>query len=180
MNETKEKRTFGRDLAVALGIVCIVLIASLSGVIVVYLSVVNDKDNTISSLKTQISQLNSSVTNLQNQLNDLLNGPSSIEEIIMSNPSPWVNKTVTVEGSLSGVLAFPSFESSPWNMELNFGNLTIGVSLANNVDTSLWNQTNQYVRIQGMMKKGEITYTGNILPPEVTYYIEAEVIESLI
>jgi outer membrane murein-binding lipoprotein Lpp len=176
MNATKPA---AKGMVFALGIICIILAACLAGVIMVYAFVISGKNSTISSLDTQISQLNSNVTNLQNQLDSLLNGSSSTGEIIMSNPSLWVNSTVTVEGSLSGVLAFPAFESCPWNEVLSSGNLTIGVSTSNSANTTLWNQSDPYVRIQGLMKKGEITYTGNIIPPEVTYYVEAEVIESI-
>ena len=168
-----------KGMVIALGIVCIVLAACLAGVVVVYAFVINGKNSKISSLDTQVSQLNSNVTSLQNQLGNLLNGSLSSGEIIMSIPSPWVNSTVTVEGSLSGVLAFPAFESCPWDRELSSGNLTIGVSIGNSVNTTLWNLSDPYVRIQGLMMKGEITYTGNIFPTEVTYYVEAEVIESI-
>ena len=167
-----------KGMVIALGMICIILAACLAGVVVVCAFVISGKDSTVSSLDTKVSQLDSNVTNLQNQLDSLLNGSLSSGEIIMSDPSPWVNSTVTVEGSLSGVLAFPAFESCPWNEELSSGNLTIGVYISNSART-FWNQSDPYVRIQGLMMKGEITYTGNIFPPEVTYYVEAEVIESI-
>ena len=166
-------------MVIALGMICIILAACLAGVVVVYAFVISGKDSTVSSLDTQVSQLVSNVTSLQNQLDSLLNGSLSSGEIIMSIPSPWVNSTVTVEGSLSGELAFPAFESCPWGEELSSGNLTIGISIGNSVNTTLWNLSDSYVRIEGLMMKGEITYTGNIFPPEVTYYVEAEIIESI-
>jgi DNA-binding transcriptional ArsR family regulator len=65
----------GRSAVVALGIVCILLIAGLGGTIAYYAIATNSKQNelnsmsnTISSLNSQISQLNSTVANLQKQV----------------------------------------------------------------------------------------------------------------
>lgn len=77
-----EKRVVRRSVTIALGIICIILIAGLGGVIVTYTVVISNRDSqiasiysqiadqnhTISSLYSQISQLNSNVTNLQNQV----------------------------------------------------------------------------------------------------------------
>ncbi len=69
-----ERKMVRRSVAVALGVICVVVIAGLIGAFAYY---VYDKNNTISSLNSQISQLNSNATNLQNQNNQLqtqLNG----------------------------------------------------------------------------------------------------------
>jgi hypothetical protein len=199
MSEATEMKTSRKGVVVAaLGIICIILVACLGGAIATYTLIINDKNTTISSLKSQISQLNSKTTNLQNQiasdnstiislssnvtnlkeeLNSILNGSSSIGDIIMRDPSAWVNRTVIVEGILSGLLVFPTFEHSPWDYELSSDNLTIGVSLSANVNTSsFWNSSGS-VRIYGVVEKGEITFTFG--PSEVTYYIEAEAVEAL-
>jgi hypothetical protein len=70
------KKMVSRSVAIALGIICIVLVASLAGAFAYY---VNDKNNTISSLNSQLSQLNSNVTNLQNQVASL---NSTINELL--------------------------------------------------------------------------------------------------
>jgi len=59
-----EKKVVGRNVAIALGIICIILAVGLVGAITNYASIITEKDNTISSLNSQI-------TNLQNQVNDL-------------------------------------------------------------------------------------------------------------
>ncbi|MEM3761003.1 MAG: hypothetical protein QXZ02_07860 [Candidatus Bathyarchaeia archaeon] len=59
-----EKKVVGRKVAIALGIVAIILLVGLVGAIANYTSIINGKDNTIASLNSQIA-------NLQNQVNDL-------------------------------------------------------------------------------------------------------------
>ena len=73
-----EKKMVSRDVAIVLGMVCILLIAGMGAVAAYYTMQINDKDSMISSLNTQIatknsqiSQLNSSATNLETQLSDL-------------------------------------------------------------------------------------------------------------
>ena len=70
MSEPKvnEKKVVGRDIAIALGIICIVVVAGLVGAFAYY---VNDKNKTISSLNTQYYQLYSNFRNLTDQVNDL-------------------------------------------------------------------------------------------------------------
>jgi hypothetical protein len=175
--EKREKKVVGRTVAIALGIICIALAATLIGAIAYYMPMINDKNNTISSLDAQISQLHSNVTSLQKQI-------ASLNSTIMSDPSAWVNMTVTVEGYLSGPYIVPPFENSPWDFQLISGNYTIGVSLSASVNTSasFWIQvfnSSAHIRIYGVVEKGEITYLGSVLPGTVTYYIEAETLEPL-
>jgi len=110
MNETK-KRISAKSVLLVVGIICIVLLAGLISTVIVYSSIIQDKNSSISSLNSRISTLNSSVTNLQDQLDflqtqlgDLLNAtaPSvSLEELSL-NPSAWLNRTVVVEGNFTG------------------------------------------------------------------------------
>jgi uncharacterized coiled-coil protein SlyX len=87
-----EKKVVGRTVAIALGIICIILAVGLVGAIANYTSIISGKDNTIVSLNSQIttkdntisslnsqiaskdsqiSSLNSEVTNLQYEVKDL-------------------------------------------------------------------------------------------------------------
>jgi hypothetical protein len=77
-----EKKMVRRSVAIGLGIICIVVVAGLAGAFAYY---VNDKNNTISSLNTQIYQLYSNVTKLRDQVNDL-NDTLKLEKI-----DPWTN-----------------------------------------------------------------------------------------
>jgi outer membrane murein-binding lipoprotein Lpp len=60
-------------IIVALGIVCTIFLAGLTGAVVNYTSVINGKDSTIATKNSQISSLESQVSNLQNQVNALNN-----------------------------------------------------------------------------------------------------------
>jgi DNA-binding HxlR family transcriptional regulator len=167
-NGTRLTRFFGRTTVIALGIMCIVLAATVIGTFAYYAPLTNDKNNTISSLNTLISQLDINITDLQNELNalnqnmtnlqnqlsfdnftlttlqtrldDILNLSSSMTETVMNDPYAWENKTVIIIGSLALALPMilPYKESLPYGYELSFGNYTIGVSIN---DASLSNLT---------------------------------------
>jgi hypothetical protein len=68
VGETKETKIARKSVLIALGIICIILVACLGGVVAAYTLMINDKSNTISSLNYQISQLKSNVTSLQDQV----------------------------------------------------------------------------------------------------------------
>jgi DNA-binding transcriptional ArsR family regulator len=217
-----EKRIAGRTVAIALGLVCIVLAATLVGAFAYYVSLINDENNTISSLNALVSQSNINTTDLQNQLdalnlnlrnlqnrlvydnstinflfskiislqkelNSILNWSSSITEDIMSDPSPWENKTVMIGGSLDGPLILPAYENLPYSYEVSSGNYTIGVSLNAKLEKIyiqlLLNTSypalgaSVPVMIYGTVVKGAVYWTG--LSSEVTYYINAEAIVQL-
>jgi uncharacterized coiled-coil protein SlyX len=69
MSEQKpEKKVVSRTLAIALGIICIILIAGLGGAIADYTSIINGKDNSISSQSSQILHLNNTVRSQNNTI----------------------------------------------------------------------------------------------------------------
>jgi hypothetical protein len=59
-----EKKIIGRNVAIALGIMCIILAVGLIGVVANYTSIISGKDNAITSKEGTISSLNSQVANL--------------------------------------------------------------------------------------------------------------------
>lgn len=65
MNETKPKKFLGGSVSLALGIICILLIASLVGVMAYYTMAINNKDNDLNTLRSEVSEMNATV----NQLN---------------------------------------------------------------------------------------------------------------
>jgi hypothetical protein len=106
-------------------------------------------------------------------------------DMVLSDPSVWVNRTVIVEGDLSGLLVFPAFESSPWDNELFIGSQSIGVSIGGakfvNSSGAITSEQilNDYglVTVYGVVEKGIFydSWSGN----SVTYYIAAEIVEIL-
>jgi hypothetical protein len=77
-NEPEPKKMVRRNVAVALGIICIVLAIGLVGAIAGYTSMINGKDSTISSQASQISSYQNQVNNLTNTLD-------------LSESTVWVN-----------------------------------------------------------------------------------------
>jgi outer membrane murein-binding lipoprotein Lpp len=190
MTETKIPR---KRIVIALGVICVIMVACLSGVIAFYTFVLNDKNNTIASLRSQVSELNSNVTNLQNQLNTILNRSSYIEDMVMSDPSAWFNKTVIVEGNLSASYEIatypPGLLSTPFFAQLSSDGHSISVwnlgivnqmfNVPKQVNSSSQTYTvSRYVRIYGVVEswEGAIVVSG---PPAYMYYINPETVEPL-
>ena len=190
-------KIFRKGIVIGLGIICVILVACLAGVMVAYTFVINDKNKTISSMGTQISELNSDVTSLrkqiasdnstinsltsdvadlQGQLNGILGESTSVLNIIVSDPSAWVNRTVVVEGTIGSFLT-PGFWWPPWNYELSSNGTTIGVS---------WQGTSyngENVTVLGVVTGGqwsEALANGTVaLYGPVVYFIKAERIDVL-
>ena len=209
MSETRETKIARKDIVIALGIICIILIAGLGGTIAFYTSMIKDKNNTISSLNTKVSQLNSNVTNLkqqitsdnttinsltsnvtnlQNRLNTILNESLSIGDIVMNDPAAWANRAVMVEGNISSFLP-PGFWQSPYNYELSSNGTMIGVSWQG--EYSLYNGKNVTVLgivMEGRWNETQIVPVGGpaggwnatvIFYGPVVYFIEAERVDIL-
>ena len=86
-SETRPRRVVGRNVAIALGIVCILLIAGLGGAMAYYTMTINDKNSKIDSINAQlaaitgnntntnateiIDQLHANITKLTNEKNQL-------------------------------------------------------------------------------------------------------------
>lgn len=252
------RKAVRRTTAIALGIICIVLIASLGAALAFYNSTLTNKDktiadqnsqinslntqltnqnNTISSLNFQISQLTSrittlqeqaasdnltisslgsqisdlnsnvtnlsnkvivdnttinalsqNITNLQEELQGILNATASAQNLILSNITEWVNRTVMLEGIFDFTPFHLISEYFPYNSQLTIGNQTfwtdvndklfseISPFLFSNIGNSSWATNSLPVLIYGVVKEG---VAGDINPfPNGTswtvYYIEAE------
>jgi len=93
-----ERKMVSRSVVVALGIICIILIACLGGAMAYYTLAIGDRDNTITSKNNQIYSLNSNVTNLQNQNKQLqtwLNG----NETLLNQTETWLDGNITYYNS---------------------------------------------------------------------------------
>ena len=139
MSEKPVEKKSGRTVAIALGIICIVLAVGLVGAVANYTSIISgkdntiatkdsqitDKDNTISSLNSQISSKDSQISSLQSQVNDL----TDITNLAKS--TVWINDQTVSQ---------PAGSYTYW---------TVSASYAGYV--SVWVQTsttdNTYVRV---------------------------------
>jgi uncharacterized coiled-coil protein SlyX len=84
MSEIEPKKMVRRSVAVALGIICIVVVAGLAGVFAYY---INDKNSTISSLNTQISNKDSQISQLNAQISDQNSTISSLNSTLANADS---------------------------------------------------------------------------------------------
>jgi hypothetical protein len=94
-----EKKVVSRNIAIGLGIMCIILAVGLVGTFAYYMSIITDKNSMISSLEFQmtdkdseISSLNSQKTSQENEINDL----TSI--LNLNKNTTWVSQTVNTSG----------------------------------------------------------------------------------
>jgi DNA-binding transcriptional ArsR family regulator/flagellar basal body-associated protein FliL len=106
--ETKPKKVVGRSVAIALGIICILLIASLGGIMAYYTMTIRNKENELGSANNTVSQLNTNITNLQNQNTNLQNQIDSLNSVFTNlqnqvnnfhignteNSTIWVNNKI--------------------------------------------------------------------------------------
>jgi len=200
MSEMKvnEKKVVRRSVTVSLGIVCVIVVAGLVGAFAYYhyTPIISDKDNTISSLNAEISYLNftllnlqqqvgvdnftiwsltNQMANLQNQLGSLMNGTRTSLDIVTTNSPAWVNKTVLVQGFLNKLdygVYLPWQMPPPWNYLLVSWNYfdQIGV---------LWNgaaPNSSQVQIHGVVRQGPVNLNGTDI---TVFYIEAETVNPI-
>jgi hypothetical protein len=217
--QTRSRKVAGKSVAIALGITCMILVVSLIGAFAYYVPVVDSKSSTISSLNSQVANLqnqttvdnatmanlqnqidflrsqiaelenkvstnNASIANLQNHLDTLLNltGANIISiNQINNDPGAWENKTVVVEGNLSGgwgyftAISYYYVLSSNGTIVRNSLDLdpnSIGVNLRI-ADGGVYDYV--HAVIIGVVKKG---FIGNLsfTNPTIIYYIEEETI----
>lgn len=104
-----EKKVVSRNVAIALGITCVIIAAGLVGAVANYMSIINKKDNiiatkdsqiqTLTSQKNQlqtwlnenltlINTLNAQITNMQNQISNLNSQITSLENQINALKAP--------------------------------------------------------------------------------------------
>jgi hypothetical protein len=174
MSERKERKIGRRGVVIALGIIGIISVACLGGVIVAYTLIINDKNNAISLLNSQISQLTSNVTSLKNQLDSILNGSTTPLEIIIGNLPAWLNQTVVVEGNLTGPVGSIPEKPMAWNYDLISRATYMGVSW----NTSVW-YVSVPVRVYGVVTEKTVHIFNKMPPYGTLYYIEAEKVEPL-
>ena len=73
-----EKKVVNRNVAIGIGVLCIVLLVTMVGLVVDYTSVLNNKDSQIADLQSQVKFDNSTIDRLTAIVN-------------LSNSTVWVN-----------------------------------------------------------------------------------------
>ena len=113
-----QKKMVSRNVAIALGVVCILLIAGLGGAMAYYTMTINDKDNQINSANNTINQFNATIADQNNtifslntQLAIFQNQIRNIHVTGTENSTVWVNNQ-TRTGSEGGVWDFYNVSSA--------------------------------------------------------------------
>jgi hypothetical protein len=183
MNETEKKRVPRRNIVVALGISCIILVACLGVAVATYTLAINDKNDEISQLNSSYNStfelLFSYSSNLQNKSTPVLNVTGatfvSINQINL-DPAKWENKAVVVIGRLSGPWPYPEAISYYYVLSLN-ETVTSSTGLdVNSIGVDFGNRGAMYnsstALVVGAVKKGIIGTN----EPKTVYYIEEQAV----
>ena len=158
-SETKPRRMVGRSIAVALGIICVVLVASLAGTVMVF---------TVEN------------TNLQNQVNDLtniVNHEKTVSEICLNNKtlslSPQANVSVFFYTPYSGDVLVDAIIKPPnpniwinltWYVYYGTPPRTCGFSLNGYEDIFEDNASNYHIQEEfPMVAFGQLTNIPNVV-----------------
>jgi len=96
-----EKKVVGRNVAIALGIICIVLAVGLVGAIANYTSIISGKDNTIASLNSQINSLNSEIASLNLQIGNLTSQNSRLRMWLEGNKTLLTQTQIWLQGNIT-------------------------------------------------------------------------------
>jgi len=134
VSETKEPKIAGKGILIALGMMCIVLVACLGGVVAAYTLMINDKNNAISSLDYQISQLNSSVAKLQNEVADLQKQLDPNTTYTVIGTLSYANVSAIIVGIIVANIS-PSFYP---NLAGSFMYLTFSGQLTSTLPINAW------------------------------------------
>jgi hypothetical protein len=132
-----EQKVVRRSYAIALGIICIVLVGALVGIFAYYLPKLN---NTISSISCQICQLNSNVTNLQSQVNNLTRIVNQTEPYVHSQLLRNYPQNIAANSSIGGWIL-------NWTPTTNIRVIRIQVWMGNPVNVTWEGDT--YITISG-------------------------------
>jgi hypothetical protein len=129
------KKVVSRTLAIVLGVVCIVLASGLVGLIINYTSIINGKDNTITTLNSQITSQTNKISSLSSQLSRNITLISQLDSQITDLTSQknmlqaWLNSNITKVVSLQSQISnlnntISTLKSQKFGIELMLLNTT--------------------------------------------------------
>jgi Flp pilus assembly protein TadG len=108
----RETKVVSRNVAIALGIICIILVVGLLGVFEFYISMINDKNDKISSLNSQVSFLGNQVNDLSNTA-DLNKSTVVMNDVTLRNmPNSSITADQIFDASYSGYVSVTVYSST--------------------------------------------------------------------
>ena len=174
MSETKPSQTItkkmvSRNVAIALGIICIILVVGLVGAFAYYILTMNDKNNTISSLNTQISQLTTNNTNFQSWLDGNITAYDNYVSDHSYTDEQYQNllsQITSVQNQLYGLLS--QIESKNAQITSLQNQITSDASTINSLTSQNSNLQSQYTTLQAnysqLMQDYQVALTK--IPPD--------------
>lgn len=91
-----EKEMVRRNVVIAVGIICMILAACLVGAFASYILVTNDKNNTISSLNSQMTNLQNQIQSDNSTINSLNSQIVELENQLASDNSTFASNNATI------------------------------------------------------------------------------------
>lgn len=150
LNETKPKEMVRRRVAIALGIICILLITGLGGAMAYYVSMHHHTDSDYDSLTSQ----NTNLQNQNNQLQAWLDG----NETLLNQTETWLDGNITYYNSqissLDSQIANLQNQKNQLQTSLN-GNIT-------NYETRISSLNTQINQLQTWLNGNITSYTSQI------------------
>jgi len=101
MNEAKSTKTtprkvVGRNVAIILGIICVLLIASLGGAMAYYTMTINNKDNNLNTLNSEVSGLNATVNQLNTAITEQNNTINTLNATVNQLNATIIEQNSTI------------------------------------------------------------------------------------
>jgi uncharacterized phage infection (PIP) family protein YhgE len=144
-----EKKVVSKTVAIALGIICIILAVALVGTVADYTSIISGKDNTITTRDSQMQTL----TNQKNQLQTWLDGNKTLlnqtqawldgNETLVIQTQTWLNGNLTLIDTLNTQIT---------NLQSQISDLNSQISSLNAQIASLQSQVNNLNDIANLAK----------------------------
>ena len=132
-----EEKVVNRNVAIGIGVLCIVLLVAIFGVVFDYTSMLNDKDSQIADLQSQVGFANSAI----DRLNAIVN---------LTNSTVWVN-----EESVSQPAGNSSNTYTSWSYSVSYAGYVV-------VDVLSSSNPNTYVELKYSWKEVNYDNTVNV------------------
>jgi rhodanese-related sulfurtransferase len=147
--KTKPEKAVGKNVAI-IGVICILLIASLGGAIAYYTMTINSKDNELNSLSSEISELNSTLSQLNSTL-DQFN--ATITEQINTINSLNAELQMARDGDVSAQTAYEIVNSGVLVVDVRTPSEYNIMHVNNSINIPWYNSTDFATRLAPLVGK---------------------------
>jgi hypothetical protein len=181
MSETKPKKMVRRSAAIALGIICILLVAGLGVAITYYTITINNKDTTINNDDATINQLNATIkdqintiASLKATITTLTNEYNQLETWLDGNITSYETQISSLNGQISSLNSqINQLQNSENSLQTTYNDYVSDHNYTNEQYQSL---SNQITSLNSIIASENATITSLLqsmaypLPPASTYF----------